>query len=143
MSGEPGTLEQRLLQVYQEQLRHYDRALAILDDPGRVDSDLPTAWVEALDAVLRNVTALDDATMNDKAAWRRAGLHPGPALRVLLDQVAQRIATLTVAVQQRVADLQASKQQLLPAIDTFIQKRRMLQAYGNYGDRQSHVAKST
>jgi hypothetical protein len=60
-----------------------------------------------------------------------------------LERLAARLAELAAAVQLHVADLEARKEQLLPEIDAFIQKRRMLQAYGKYGDRQSHVAKSS
>src|SRR5207248_8508403 len=61
MTAVSSALEQRLLRAYQEQLRHYDCALAVVDRQSRVGSDLPqaAAWVEELNAALQDVRDLD------------------------------------------------------------------------------------
>ena len=59
-----------------------------------------------------------------------SGHRPGPQCATLLDAVAERIRTLSAIVDGRVAELQASKQALVPAMDECIQQRKMLNAYG-------------
>ncbi|HWY87178.1 MAG TPA: hypothetical protein VNX28_10660 [Gemmataceae bacterium] len=143
MTAFPAALEERLLRGYQDQLPHYDRAATILEryagNPNAAASD---NWAHELRAALADVTRLDAAMAEDKSAWRLAELQPGPELRAVLERVAARLATLAAGVQRHVADLEARRAQLLPEIDDFIQKRRMLQAYGKYGDRPAHVAKT-
>jgi hypothetical protein len=144
MIASPDALEQRILQGYLAQLPHYDRAAAILGRQGHGEGDpVNHAWAHDLATVLNDVTALDAAMRDDKEAWRRSGEQPGPELAAVLDRLAARIGELAVRIDRHVADLEARKLRLLPEIDTFIQKRRMLQAYGKYGDRQTHVAKSS
>jgi hypothetical protein len=143
MTDELAALQQRLLQGYQEQVRHYDRAINILAQHPRWETLLANNdWVHDLDAVLKQVTGLDAAMRDDKAAWLRSEQSPGAELSALLGRLAESIRTLADGVNALVGDVKARKEELLPEIDEFIQKRRMLQAYGKYGDRPSHVATS-
>ena len=140
MTASLQTLEQRLVQGYQEQLRHYDQALAI------VNQETPPTiamghWAHDLDAVLKNVGTIDAALAEDKSAWRRSGGQPGPELAALVDQLANRLGMLAQIVKGQVAEFEARKEQLMPEMDAFIQQRRMLHAYGTFGDRYAHVAK--
>jgi hypothetical protein len=138
MTNDLQALEQRLLRAFREQLRHYDRALAIVEPQGHGAAD--PGWVLNLNAVLREVEMADTAMTADKTAWRRAGQIPGTELKTLVDCLADRLRTLAEFIQRHVADIQARKEQLLPEVDGFIQQRRMLEAYGKYGDRQTDVA---
>ena len=124
-------LERRLVDAYREQLRHYDRAVDILRQAPNGSGD--GAWVEDLHAVLAQLSASDVPLSEDKAAWRQSGRQPGPELRALWERLAARINTLEAGVARHMANIEAGKKQLLPAIDTLIQKRRMLQAYGKHG----------
>jgi hypothetical protein len=142
MTATLAALELRLLRGYQEQVLLYDRAASVL---GRhecnADSKEDGNWAHELHAILRDVTGLDASMADDKTAWRQVERPPGPELRAVLERVAASIGTLASGIQRHVADLEARRTQLLPEIDDFIQKRRMLQAYGKYGDRPAHVAK--
>jgi hypothetical protein len=143
MTTSSAALEERLLRGYQDQLPHYDRAATILERyPGNPNGATSDNWVHELRAALADVASLDAAMANDKSAWRLAEQQPGPELRAVLERVAASLATLAAGVQRHVAVLEARRAQLLPEIDDFIQKRRMLQAYGKYGDRPAHVAKT-
>jgi hypothetical protein len=122
-------LENRLLGAFQEQLRHYDRALSIVEQSARASND----WVHALNAALQDIISLDAGMAHDKLAWRQSGRSPGKELAAVLDLLAQRIRLLSESIDRQVAELQARKQQLLPEIDGFIKERRMLQAYGKRG----------
>jgi hypothetical protein len=142
MTASPQALERRLVQAYREQLRHYDRALAIVEqEPPPANPTMTGQWALDLDAVLRNVGALDAALAEDKAAWRLSGQQPGPELSALLDQLANRLGMLAQIVKGQVAEFEARREQLLPEMDAFIQQRRMLSAYGTYGDRHTHDVK--
>ncbi len=92
--------------------------------------------------ILKTIAALDAGITDEKSAWRQAGRHPGAELGGLLDRIAGRLAMLAQIVQGQVAEFEARKGQLLPEMDAFIQQRRMLSAYGTYGDRHAHVAKA-
>jgi hypothetical protein len=116
-------IEQRLIQGYRAQTPLYDRALEMLA-PGEA-----TFRVEDLNAILRDIGALDAALAKDKSAWHASGRQPGPQLREALDGVTERIRSLAALVDRRVADLQARKKALLPEVDQCIQQRRMLHAY--------------
>ena len=86
--------------------------------------------VHDLNAILHDIAALDADLAEDKAVWRFSGCQPGPQLREVLDRVADRIRALSSIVDRRFAELQASKQALMPEVDEHIQQRRMLHAYG-------------
>ena len=133
MTNLVGALEERLRQGYQQQLILYDQALVIVEERG-------PDWAHALGTILEKVTLLDATMTGDKTAWRGSAVQAGPELSVLLDQVKQRIARLAECIHCDITDLQARQQQLLPEIDDLIRRRRMLEAYGTYGDRPSHVA---
>jgi hypothetical protein len=139
MTAPTDTLEQRLLRGYQEQLRLYDQALAVVDQETGVSSH----WAGALDILMKTISTLDAALAEDKAAWRQGGRQPGPELSALLDRIAGRLAMLGQIVQGQVAEFEARKARLVPEMDAFIQQRRMLNAYGTYGDRHPHAAKVT
>ena len=140
MTASIQALEQRLVQAYQEQLRHYDQALAITEAPS-VQPTLTGHWVGDLDAVLKSVSTLDAALAEDKAAWRQSGQQAGPQMSALLDQLASRLGMLAQIVKGQVAEFEARREQLMPEMDAFIQQRRMLSAYGTYGDRHAHGVK--
>jgi hypothetical protein len=143
MTAFPAALEERLLRGYQDQLPHYDRAATLLErHAGGPNAAASDDWAHELRAALADVASLDAAMADDKIAWRLAEQHPGPELQAVLERVAASLATLAAGVQRHVADLEARRAQLVPEIDDFIQKRRMLQAYGKYGDRPAHVAKT-
>ncbi len=113
-------LEPRLIQGYQTQATLYDRALHVADS---------AANFAELNAILREISAVEAVLAEDKAAWRSSGRQPGPLLREALDSVTERIRALAALVDQLVADLEARKQALLPGVDECIQQRRMLHAY--------------
>jgi hypothetical protein len=115
-------LEQRLIEAYQAQLELYDRAL---DTVARPDESAPD-----LNAILRDIAALDAELAEDKAVWRFSGCQPGPQLREALDRVADRIRALSATVDRRFVEVQTSKQALMPEVDECILQRRMLHAYG-------------
>ena len=115
-------LEQRLIEGYQAQLRHYDRALAIVARSNESVHDL--------NAILHDIAALDAALAEDKTVWRFSGCQPGPQLREALNCVADRIRMLSALVDRRFIELQASRRALMPQVDECIQQRRMLHAYG-------------
>jgi hypothetical protein len=134
-------LEERLLRRYREQLRHYDR-VAAWDERGLTDGvPADNNWVHDLHAVLADVAALDAVMADDKEAWRRSGQRPSPELAALLERLAERIAGLAARVNRHAADLEAHRNRLVPELDELIQNRRMLQAYGQYGERQAHARK--
>ena len=138
MTAQEDPLEQRLVHAYREQLRLYDQAVALTEHetaPGN-------HWIGGLDPILQAIAAVDKGITEDKSAWRQAGLQPGPEFSGLLDRIAGRLAMLAQIVQGQVAELEARKEQMLPEMDAFIQQRRMLSAYGTYGDRHAHVAKA-
>jgi hypothetical protein len=141
MSAPAETLAQRLSQGYREQLRLYDQALDLVAQ----DTSPPVSghWAGKLDGILQAIAALDAAFADDKSAWRLAGHQPGPELSALLDRIASRLAMLAQIVQGQVAEYEARKARLLPEMDAFIQQRRMLNAYGTYGDSHPHAAKVT
>jgi hypothetical protein len=135
MPADDAELEQRLVRGYQEQLRRYDRAAAL------VAQGLPAAngWADELNRVLKDVAALDAAMGDDKAAWYRLGRRPGPELSTLLGRLAEKLGTMVGGINRHVVDIESRKDRLVPEIDALIQKRRMLRAYGQYGDRHSHA----
>jgi hypothetical protein len=122
-------LQQRLILGYQAQLQHYDRAIRIVAQP-TPGADQGATCLHDLNAVLREISALDAALAEDKAVWRSSGYRPGPPLRDILDRVTARIRELSAIIDRRVAVLEARKQALLPEVDECIQQRRMLHAYG-------------
>lgn len=124
MTDDLAVLQNRLARGYQEQLPLYDRAIACA---GAQESD---CRAEELNAILREIAALDAALTEDKALWRSARRPAGPHLQAALDGVTARIATLAAAVDRRIADIQTRKQAMTPRIDACIQERRMLHAYG-------------
>jgi hypothetical protein len=130
MTAAPDALEQRLTHAYEQQLRYYDRALALLDRQARSPEADSCQWANELNGILKMVNDLDAGLEPEKAAWRQSGRHPGPRLRNLLELVGDRVKTLIGGVDCRVADLEARKARLLPDIDALIQKRRVLEAYG-------------
>jgi predicted trehalose synthase len=141
MSEPAEMLEQRLVQGYRAQLRLYDQALAVVDQettPGQSGH-----WAGALNDILKRIASLDAALADDKSAWRQGGRPPGAELDTVLERIAGRLAMLAQIVQGQVAEFEARKARLLPEMDAFIQQRRMLDAYGTYGDRHPHVAKVT
>ena len=140
MTAAPPTLEQRLVQGYRQQLRHYDHALAIVNQQAPPTSAMGH-WAQDLDAVLQSVGTIDAALAEDKSAWRRSGAQPGPELAALLDQLANRLGMLAQIIKAQVAELETRSEQLMPEMDALIQQRRMLNAYGAFGDRHAHVAK--
>jgi hypothetical protein len=115
-------VEQRLLNGYAAQLGLYDRALGMAAPSNESVHDL--------NAILKEIAALDADLAEDKAVWRFSGYQPGPQLREVLDRVAERIRMLSAAVDRRFVELQASRQALMPQVDECIQQRRMLSAYG-------------
>jgi hypothetical protein len=135
VSSDGGELEQRLLRGYQEQLRQYDRVAVLA--PGWLPAD--DSWAHELNLVLKDVAALDAAMADDKEAWRRSERRPGSELGALLERLAEKLGTMAAGINRHVADIEARKDRLLPQIDELIQKRRMLRAYGQYGDRHSHA----
>jgi hypothetical protein len=137
VSPDGAELEQRLLRGYQEQLRQYDR-VTVLAGQGPPADD---SWAHELNLVLNDVAALDVAMAPDKEAWRRLQRRPGSELSALLERLAEKLGTMAAGVNRHVADIEARKDRLLPQIDELIQKRRMLRAYGQYGDRHAHAPK--
>jgi hypothetical protein len=124
----------RLLEGYREQLRLYDQAVALVKtQEGGSD------WLHQLHDLLSETAALDTAMADDKEQYRQLGV-PAQALTALLEVVASRLVFLQENIAGATQRLQAKHDQMLPQIDELIQRRRMLAAYGKYGDRQSHVA---
>jgi predicted trehalose synthase len=135
------TLQQRLSQGYREQLRLYDQALDLVTQ----DTVPPASghWAGELDGILKAIAAVDAALADDKSAWRQGSHQPCPEFSAVLDKIASRLAMLAQIVQGQVAEYEARKLRLLPEMDAFIQQRRMLNAYGTYGDSHPHAAKGT
>jgi hypothetical protein len=134
MTAAQGALEQRLIHAYQEQLQHYTRALAVVDQQAPASTVSGNQnWVHDLHAALEDVQTVDAAMADDKSAWRLSGLYPGLELSTLLERVAHMICALADGIDRHMDELQAHKEQLLPEIDAFIQRRRMLEAYGQHG----------
>jgi hypothetical protein len=134
MIAASATLEQRLLHGYQEQLSRYDRAAELLDRAGSgSDSTGGERWAHALHGLLQEAASIGAAMEEDVASWRQAGQTPGPELRAILERLGVRIQGLSKSIDQRVEELRARQQKLLPEIDGFIHKRRMLQAYVRNG----------
>jgi hypothetical protein len=131
-------LEPPLIGNYQKQLPLYQRALAIAErqETGAL-AVAGNDWVRGLNCALEEIASLDAALAADKNAWRLSGQQPGPELSALLMRVAEYIKALSGAIDRHVAQIQERKEKLMPALDKFIQQRRMLEAYGSYGERQS------
>ena len=103
MTSAVGALEQRLLQDYEVQLRHYERALAILaQEPAAVITH--DGWVHDLHKVLHDLAALDRAMKDDKRAWRSSGKTPGAELSALLKRLAERIRMLAEGIDWRMPE---------------------------------------
>ena len=97
-----------------------------------------------LNEKLRAIAELDGAAAADRALYRHVGPQPGE-LSALLDQVANRLATLRQIIDREAQQLQERRDKMLPEIDEFIQRRRMFDAYskaayGMVGDRHPYVA---
>jgi hypothetical protein len=132
MSDNFTDLEQRLIRGYREQLQHYNRAIAIVEQAARkaATDGARLPWLHDLNAVLSEISALDAALTEERSVWRFGGRSPGDELRGLLDGVAERIRTLATHVDLQMQELQTRRQNLMPEMDEFIQQRRMLHAYG-------------
>ena len=76
-------LEQRLIEVYQAQLRLYDRALGVIAQaaPDSAGSSESVQRIRCLNSLLRDIAALDAPLAEDKAVCRFSGHRPGPQLR--------------------------------------------------------------
>jgi hypothetical protein len=136
MTPLPPDVQRRLVEGYREQLRLYDQAAAIFD---RANTPAEKDWADELNILLSTVTQLDAAMADDKSAWHHFGPRPGE-VSALVDQVAHRLTSLAQSIDRHVRVLQERRDKMLPEIDEFIQRRRMLEAYGKYGDRHPHVA---
>ena len=121
-------LEQRLAKAYADQAAHYDIALGILE---RTDIDHDGSVLD-LQAALKEVARIDASITDDKAVWLQSGNSPGPALRGILERLAQQIRILAQHVDRRVVALTAKRQRIVPELDGFLRQRRMLQAYDKY-----------
>jgi hypothetical protein len=134
MSPLPPEVQQRLLEGYREQLRLYDQAATIVDQ-----ANAPADWAFDLNGLLAEIAQLDVGMADDKLAWRRSGPRPGE-VSALVDQIARQLTSLAQSINRHVSLLQERRDKMLPEIDEFIQRRRMLEAYGKYGERHPHVA---
>jgi selenocysteine lyase/cysteine desulfurase len=126
----PEALEQRLIAAYQQQMEAYKRAHAIMDARA-AHAD----WLAQLQEPLSVVAALELQMADDKRAWREGSHAPGAELRVLLDQLGEKIRTLKEAIDSEMAELLAQRSRLLPVIDDFIRQRWMLNAYARSAER--------
>ncbi len=134
MTPSPPDVQARLVKGYRDQLRLYDQAALIVDQ-----ANAQAEWAYELNDLLREIAHLDAAMADDKSAWRRLGPRPGE-VSVLVEQVAHRLTSLAQSINHHVRVLQERRDKMMPEIDEFIQRRRMLEAYGKYGDRHPHVA---
>jgi len=126
MSEAAAHLQERLLLGYRAQLGHYDRAAGILEQHAE---DADTAWAQVLHDVLMKAASLNQNMAVDVATWREMGQHAGPQLRDVLERLGRRIQALQRAIDEKVETFRAHKDRLVPEIDEFLHKRRMLQAY--------------
>ena len=133
----PPALEQRLLEGYRAQLTLYDQAMSLITAPPGDKQD----WAEDLHGLLGELAQRDREMAADKAEWRQSNDEANGELTTLITEVAQRITNLSAVINQRMSELQSRRDQLVPEVDEFIRRRRMIEAYGKYGDRQTHVAK--
>lgn len=118
-------LQARLVLAYREQSTHYVRAIQLLETA----SEHSDAWLAELQAAFDQIAAIDATLSNDKTAWRRSGQKPDAALREVIDELAAQVRRLSALVDARIAAIASRKQQLMPELDGFIRRNRMLQAY--------------
>ena len=120
-------LERRLILGYQDQLRHYERALTIVSTHGA--DAAPESWIQELADALRDVAHCDADLSKEKDAWEQSGRAPGSELRLVLERLAGVIHTLAGHLDGQIAETLARRNRLLPEIDAFSRQRQMIEAY--------------
>ena len=134
MRDSPATLEARLLHGYRGQLDRYDRAAALLEQAALSENHDAVGgerWAHVLHSLLQEAASIGENMAQDVATWRQKGQSAGPELQATLARLGVRIQELSKSIDQRVEEMRARQQKLLPEIDEFIHRRRMLRAYGN------------
>jgi hypothetical protein len=112
--------EAALCAAYREQAALYRQAAALAEQDGLLDA----VW-----ALVAEAAAIEERIGPAKESWTRRGDKPGPELRAVLADVAQRIGHLTRRLGEAEREALARQRELVPQLDALIRARAMRAAY--------------